>query len=193
MVLHIGDRSDLGGYSLPPHGTRDCVPLWSWPSSLVQQLSCWWGQTCRMTHLAKETAASPMDRSVWAQPAPRSAPWAVWVMLTFASGGSFPVVWDFCQLPTSSMCIYSLQGMYPATWMGNMLTVLQPRCLRRLRFFFCWKSSSLFSTSQHPGRVVWVGDFFFFSFIFTIYLSFLVFDAWHHSPSEKLGKFDSRF
>lgn len=108
------------------------------------------------------TGGIPSGRSVRAQPAPHSAPWTAQVRPMFPRGVGL------LQLPTSRMCIYS----YPATWMENMFIVLQPRCLRRLRYsFFCWKSSSSFSTSQRPRRIVWVGAFFFhFYYLPVLYL-----------------------
>lgn len=56
---------------------------------------------------------------------------------------------------------------------GNCVTAKMSKKINVffLFFFFCWKSSSSFSTSQHLGRIVWVAVFFFFTFISTIYLS----------------------
>lgn len=109
------------------------------------------------------TGGIPNGRSVRAQPAPHWAPWTAQVRPMFPRGVGL------LQLPTSRMCIYS----YPATWMENMFIVLQPRCLRRLRYsFFVGNPALLLALlSVLEGLCGWV---LFFSFLL---FTFLVFAA----------------
>lgn len=184
--------SDLRSYNLSAQGAHGCVPLWSWPSSEEQQLTSCWAQAAECPTLARKQQCH-QGTGVWGQAAPGSAPWAIWMRLTFPSGDSFPVVLDFCQLPTSSYAYLQLAGNVSCHMDGKHVNCVAAKMSKKIKIFFfsCCKSRALFSASQHPGRIVWVG--FFFPFIFTIYLSFLVFYVCHHSTSEKLGILHSRF
>lgn len=130
---------------------------------------------------------------MWAQAAPCPAPWAVGMRLTFPSGDSFPSALGLLPAAHQHYAYLQLAGNGSCHVDGKHVNCVAAKMSKKIKIFFfsCCKSSSLFSTSQHPGRIGgWV---VFLNFIFTIYLSFLVFYACQHSFSKKLGNLDSRF
>lgn len=126
-----------------------------------------------MTHLSKEAAVSPRDRSVGTG-CPSLSSLGNMDEADISQWWQFPSGVGLLPAAHQQYAYLQLAGNVSCHVDEKHVNCVAAKMSKKIKIFFfsCCKSSSLFSTSQHPGRIGWVDGFFFFPFYFC-YLPFL--------------------